>query len=108
MHTYEKIKRLHTFLSNRLVNGSYYFVFFLCNKDAVGKEASISDPQRECKCMSCVKAGEIQGTCQKDEEDMLLKFPIEIIQGKLLNRTQRGENHELARFLSAVCQLSAS
>lgn len=48
-----------------------------------------------------MKAGEIQGTCQEDEADMLLKFPLGIIQAKLLKRSQRGENHEPAR-LSAV------
>lgn len=45
-----------------------------------------------------MKAGEIQGTCQEDEEDMLLKFPLGIIQAKLLKRSQRGENHEPARL----------
>ncbi len=34
---------------------------------------------------------------------MLLKFPIGIIQAKLLKRTQRGENHELARCVAALC-----
>jgi len=49
-----------------------------------------------------VKAGEIQGTCQEDEADMLLllKFPLGLIQAKLLKRSQRGENHELARLLA--------